>query len=588
MKPFNKLAFLCGFALLGLSALVGCEEALFYTVDYPDWLSERVDSIAAASTSETLDIDGMEDVYTIGETDYSSSWWTAFSKYYQVDNGEEWQAKIILYINPSGTLYYQNFALIISNDEDRDSGDYKEYGAIRFDATSDSTSYNSQWGSSYWDLPFKYTSATLLFSPDSDNAVDNLSSLGGTVIISVDRTDPDAFTVTMTNGTQTKTYAQPYALDNLNTDATNETIRCFLVPEGSYILFQETTIEPIGGVTSSEDKDPVSMVLENVPEQIQMSDDLDEVLADVTAVVTFEEDVTKTVTADELTFSVVPDMTSPGEKTLVAVYNKTYNGENCDTPVVASATITVISSVVSIEITSAVPTYYFYTTSATSGLSDRTLAFDSSNVVVTATYEGGDTGVLSNSLLTFPSTINAEAGQQEYTVRYGDLSATSYVNVEVSTASQVYNSESVVGEEDNSTGWWTVFSDDFTVGAGETKYITFTNYSSGEQVYHNYAVILRTAAYSEYAVVRADNYGWGGTGYNNVISDGYNDSDWLTAMDGATVTVYVTNCNNSTADVQCVVTGNDGVSYPQYYLGIDVDASDLTFALTVEGGHLVF
>jgi hypothetical protein len=32
-------------------------------------------------------------------------------------------------------------------------------------------------------------------------------------------------------------------------------------------------------------------------------------------------------------------------------------------------------------------------------------------------------------------------------------------------------------------------------------------------------------------------------------------------MNGAKVTVYVTNCNNGTADVQAVITGNDGKTY---------------------------
>lgn len=43
--------------------------------------------------------------------------------------------------------------------------------------------------------------------------------------------------MTMTNGTVTKTYKQPTAFVNLNADASNTNIRCFLVPEGSYIDF---------------------------------------------------------------------------------------------------------------------------------------------------------------------------------------------------------------------------------------------------------------------------------------------------------------------------------------------------------------
>ena len=39
-------------------------------------------------------------------------------------------------------------------------------------------------------------------------------------------------------------------------------------------------------------------------------------------------------------------------------------------------------------------------------------------------------------------------------------------------------SAGIIGAEDNSTGWWTVFSDNFNVPAGETRSISFTNYTS--------------------------------------------------------------------------------------------------------------
>ena len=64
---------------------------------------------------------------------------------------------------------------------------------------------------------------------------------------------------------------------------------------------------------------------------------------------------------------------------------------------------------------------------------------------------------------------------------------------------------------------------------------------------------------------------------------------WLADMNGAKVTVYVTNCGNGTTDIQAVMEGTSGTSYAQYYLGINkVDMNDLNFALTIEGGHLVF
>ena len=288
-----------------------------------------------------------EDVYTIGNTDFTSGWWSTFSKYYVVPDGEKWNAVFNLHINPTDNTYFKNYALVVTNDVDRGGTGYTEYGAIRFDATSDSIAYNSQWGKLY----FKYTTSTLLLSPDASNADPNVQSLGGKVTLTVDRTNENAFTIKMTNGVATKIYKQPYKEGNLNADANNTNIRCFLVPEGSYIDFLQTNIVPIGGLTSALDKNPVSMVLQDVPDQVNVGTPLEEAMIDVSAIVTFEEGVTKTVPAAELSISAIPDMEQPGVKTLVVIYNKTLKGENCDKPIMANTTFEVVEQIASIEVT---------------------------------------------------------------------------------------------------------------------------------------------------------------------------------------------------------------------------------------------
>ena len=590
MKHFNKIATVCGSFALGLLALAGCEDDHFYEVNSPDWISEKVDSIAnSQNQGGDEELEGMmEDVYTVGNTDYSSGFWVAFSKYYVIPDGEKWNAIVNLHINPDATNTYKNIALVITSDADRGAEGYAEYGVLRFDYQP---SGNSEWGDH---IDRSYVQSTLTFNTDTDEGIDQL---GGRITFTVDRTDPEAFNITMTNGTVTKTYKQPSALVNLNADASNTNIRCFLTLEGSYFDFQETNIEPIGGCTSAEDKNPVSMELQNVPEIVNIGTPVDTAMADVTALVQFEEGVSATVTAADLTFSAIPDMDTPGEKTLVAVYNKTFKGENCDKPITATATFEVVEQIASIEVTAqpSRTTYYYYTSAATEGMTDRTLAFDPTGMEVTATYVGGGTGIVDHSRLTF-STVPAQVGKQTATISAGEgVTATVEVNVAESAASEVFNSAAMLGAEDNSTLWATpTFSDDFNVPAGETKYITFTNYSNLAGNWNNYMVDLRKAdKKTEYAVVRADNWGWG-AGYdgnaNLRTSGGQPDwAAWLATMNGAEVTVYVTNCGNGTADVQAVVTGNDGSTSIQYYLGITtVDPTDLYFALSVDGSHLVF
>ena len=590
MRHLNKIASVLCVAALGMLAMTGCEGGDLYSVDNPDWIAQKIDSIenAKGSTEEEVLEGMMEDVYTIGNTDYTSGWWQSFSKYYQIPEGEKWNAQFSLNINPNDNTYYKNFALIITNDVDRGGNGYTEYGAIRYDFTNDSVAFNSQWGSHFF---FKFSDSSLPLSPDN-NADPNLQKMGGKVTLTVDRTNDNAFFVKMTNGTVTKTYSQPYKLANLNDDPSNTNIRCFIVPEGSYINFLATNIVPIGGLTSALDKAPVSMELMNVPDEVDLGTSLEDAMANVSAVVTFEEGVTKTVPAAELYFTAIPDMDQLGEKTLVVIYNKTFKGENASQPIVASAKFRVVDEIKSIEITQA-PTrthYYYYNSYATEGMY-RTLAFDPTGMVVTGTYGNGSTSVVNNAKLSF-SEIPAEEGIHTVTVMT-ENGKTAEINVTVSQSNCTFvtPNPTVLGPEDNSGGWWSAHTDNINVPAGETYAVKFTNYSSLANNWNNFVIVLRSSDNAtEYAVVRADNYGWGNGYADCLTSGGPGDwASWLRAMNGAKVTAYITNCNNGTADVQAIMEGTDGNTYIQYYLGITtVVVDDLNFAFTIDNSHYVF
>lgn len=588
MRYFKHIAKALCMTALGVMALTGCEGADQYGIDSPDWIKDKIDSINNAKQPHEEVLEGMqEDVYTIGKTDFSSGFWTAFSKYYVIGENQKWNAQFNLNINPDDNTYYKNFALIVTNDYDRGATDYKEYGAIRFDATGDSVKYNSQWGN----LFFKYTNSSLLLDPQ-DNKDANVQKLGGKVTLTVDRSRKDSFVVKMTNGAVTKTYTQPYALNSTNADASNTNIRCFIAVEGSYIDFLSTNIVPIGGLTSAEDKQPLSMTLNNVPEEVDLGTSLDDAMANVSAEVTYEEGVKKTIPASELYFSAINDMNVAGEKTLTVIYNKTFKGEASAKPIVAYKTFKVVQQIASIKITKQPTrtTYYFYKTAATEAMGDRTMAFDPTGMEVTATYKNGETGVLDNSKLKF-SAVAASAGKKAVTISTANgKEAKTMVTVKESASSAAAFTPSLVGLKDNTTAWWTVFSDDVKVPAGETRSFSFTNYTDGLNNWDNFVTILRNAAKGEYGVVRADNYGWG-NGYAACQHDATGAADWagwLAAMNGAKVTVYVTNCNNGTADVQAIMKGTDGKTYTLYYLGINtVDPANLYVAFTADHCHMV-
>mgnify|MGYP007030230436 FL=1 len=303
MKHLNKIASVFCVAAMALTALTGCEGSDMFSVNSPDWISEKIDSINAAKGNENALPEGEEDVYTIGATDFSTAFFTAFSKYYVIPDGKTWNAVFNLNINPSAPNTYKNFALYICNDDERGGANYKEYGVIRYD---NQPSGNSEWGDH---IDRSKVVSNLTFETDTDEGV---QKLGGTVVLTIDRSDPNAFSVKITNGTVTKTYKQDTPLPNLNPDASDTNIRAFLVPEGSYINFLQSNLEPIGGFTSAEDKQPVSMELHSVPKKVLVGTSLEDAMANVSATITFETGITKEVPAAELGFVAVPNMDQVG------------------------------------------------------------------------------------------------------------------------------------------------------------------------------------------------------------------------------------------------------------------------------------
>ena len=591
MKHLNKLASVFCVAAMGLTALTGCEGSDMFSVNSPDWLSEKIDSIEKSKGSTEEVLVGMnEDVYTVGNTEFSSGFWTSFSKYYVVQDNQKWNAVFNLNINPSATNTYKNFALLITNDVDRGGTGYTEYGAIRFD---NQPSGNSEWGDH---IDRSCVQSNLTFETDKDKGVDKL---GGKVTLTVDRSRVDTFMVKITNGTVTKTYIQPSKIANLNADESNTNIRCFLVPEGSYIDFMQSNVEPIGGYTSAQDKAPVSMVLNNVPAEVDENTPLEKAMENVSATVTFEEGVTKVIPAKELYFSAINDMDVSGTKNLIVIYNKTFKGENASTPIVAQKTFEVVPAITALHIVSAPTrlTYKYYEAAGITNPASAVFPVDTKGLTVQATYLDGVTRDITLDKLVI-SAVPMKAGKQAVTVTAKNGVKTTFdVTVEKHAATFVTPSPAILGAEDCTTGWWGAHLDaDVKVPAGETRAFSFTNLG-GAANWNNYVVVLRNAALAEYVVVRSDNYGWTGDnsgpyGWKNCTAGSTGAADWATwlaGMNGAKVVVYVTNNNNGTADVLAITTGTDGKVNTQYYYGIDgVVANDLFVDFTVDSSCLKF
>ena len=431
---------------------------------------------------------------------------------------------------------------------------------------------------------------------------------------------------------------------NLNADASNTTIRAFLVPEGSYINFIGSTIEPIGGFTSKEDKQPLSLTLNGVPKKVLQGTDLTEAFANVTATIQFEQEVTAIVKAEDLTFLTIPDTYTLGKKTLVAAYAKTYKGEAANAPIMGTAEFEVVDKMyTSLGATdnstgwwgahsenikvgpneTFISTFTNYTSGANNWNNFVVVLCRADNteyaVVRADNYGWGDgygactpigtqgdwatwLAAMDGAKVTTYVTNNGDGtadvkavmqgtNGETYTQEYNGINTVDpedfYFRFTVDNCHLEF--DSVLGAEDNSTGWWGAHSEMFNVPVGKTVTTRIKNFTNGANNWNNFVVVLTREDNTEYAVVRADNYGWGDSYGACLPSGGQLDwGAWLKAMDEAMVTVSVTN-NGGSADVKCVMEGNDGETYYQDYIGISpIDGDNLWFRFTVDGCHLVF
>ena len=564
MKHISKLASVFCTAALAMTTLTGCEGSDIFGVDSPDWLSEKINDIANANKGEGAKISPT----TLGKTDCSSAWWDAhLDQDIKIESNKVYSTTFTNYSSLANN--YNNYVVVLRK------ADKTEYCCLRSD--------DYGWGDSY-------ASCTHSNTASGDWAGWLAQMNGAKVTVTVtnygDNTCDVVADVVGTEGlvSQQKYTGIPVESGDLYLDFT---------VDGCYYVFDKDEMD----VTDAVDQQPVSMQLVNVPEEVNLGSELSDFTSQIKAQVTYDGGTVKEVASSDLSFMVVPDFNTLGEKYIVATLNKTLLNKQADKTINASAKFKVVDTPVKVELVSKPKhtNYYIYNSDALLGV-ERTLAFDTEGLEVKGTYQDGRTEILDNSKLTF-STIPATVGEHNVVITAnGGKTVEVTIKVNESKVTAVTPEPKSLGAADCSAAFWSVCTDDIKLPAGATREFNLTNYSSGAGNWNNYYVILRDAAKSapEYAVVRADNYGWG-SGYDACTHVGtqleaYADwAGWLATMNGAKVKIYVTNCNNGTADVQAIVTGTDGTETYQWYTGINnINPSDLFVSFTVDGSHLVF
>lgn len=171
----------------------------------------------------------------------------------------------------------------------------------------------------------------------------------------------------------------------------------------------------------------------------------------------------------------------------------------------------------------------------------------------------------------------------------------------LSSTAWAQTNTTVVGNEDKTTGWWSAFSDYYTIEPNQTLKLKFKNHSDKTNAWHNFITVLSTNAdrgaegYSEYLVYRADSYAWqGGLNTNNdqtwflSKSDNYNSGTLTQDLDGAEVNLTVKRVGTRVtvrADFKSALDGTTDY-YEQLALDCGDGTQDIRMFLTVEKGYL--
>lgn len=568
MNTFKLLRYVLFATLAFALSLSSCEKLELYTIDSPSDLQSKVDSIAAeknkGDTGDTTFINISKAI--VGADDNSSGWWSEFSDYFKVPSGKLLNLEFINH--SSGANNWNNWNLAITNEvADRDDSGYKEYFVLRSDAFG--------WGGTMAAEGYSYDGNMIShnYADVSDNddfwADFRTTMQGAYVTLEIDHSATGNVFVTATalgtNGVElVMTYQQPVSAAN--------DIVAFLVCDGSYLEVKKAYLIP-SKMVAVEDVKPVSISVSGMPELVELGNE--DFWGDATAVITFEDGSSAEVDFADLSFNTIPDMSTPGVKTVIVTYSKTKQGAYTQA-VSTLYTLEVTNPISELEVTTLplISTYYFY--------SEDPIIFNKTGIVVTATFSDGTQSVVSNNSLQF-SNITAQEGTQEVLISYVGESSTITTTCPIT----LVKGTAQVGVNDFSTGWWSAFSEDYRVASGASKAVTLYCYSNNAENYNSPSVILRKESLEEFAVVRMDHFGWGDGFATAVASSNWNWDTFKPNISGSKVVITVTNNGDNTADVHYDVTFANGDTHFQNYDGVTIDSSDLNFALVTEGAYLV-
>ena len=169
--------------------------------------------------------------------------------------------------------------------------------------------------------------------------------------------------------------------------------------------------------------------------------------------------------------------------------------------------------------------------------------------------------------------------------------------------------DATVGNADNTSAFFTEFSDYYTIAPNGTLTVSFTNYSSKSYNAANWIAAVTTDAdradgaqstdaYYEYAILRADNMAWRAGDYAGTntfdgtdnswatIASNYNWDNFASDMDGSNVIMKVSR-NGATVTILATITTTNGNIYTESLVFNSTSAEEtLRFFLSVDNSHI--
>jgi hypothetical protein len=158
-----------------------------------------------------------------------------------------------------------------------------------------------------------------------------------------------------------------------------------------------------------------------------------------------------------------------------------------------------------------------------------------------------------------------------------------------------------IGNTDYTNAWWTEWTDAVELADGATKTVVLNNYSDGVNNWDNYVVGFENEAtvagtdpntnadtHIEYAMVRADAYGWDDAEFTYETSWGDDWATWLASMKSAQVTLVISRDGNViTIDATAVCSdGNTYTNLTTVSSNVLTAADPLYFFITGEECYL--